>query len=192
MGDQFTAVDVPTNPDRWNSSACPRENCSPAWPTCPPCGRPSMRHGGSFVLVLRRWGHSLQRACRHPGREQSGAVLQTITRSILPSENGWAPSRGRDARRPYQPRADATAHRRTERRLRPGAASDHAGKQRRDRSDAGEFHPGASAGCWCPVDLPINVNRVLNSVTSTAALERGSGHQLSTERCAPHQSAHDR
>ena len=50
--------------------------------------------------------------------------------------------RRREHRGPRQPRADATAHRRTERRLQPGAASDHAGKQRLDRSDAVEFHPG--------------------------------------------------
>ena len=38
----------------------------------------------------------------------------------------------------------------------------------------------AFSGLLVPSGLAINVNRVLNSVTSIAALERGSGHQLST------------
>jgi hypothetical protein len=38
----------------------------------------------------------------------------------------------------------------------------------------------AFSGLLVPSGLAINVNRVLNSVTSTGALERGSGHQLST------------
>ena len=50
----------------------------------------------------------------------------------------------------------------------------------------------AFTGLLVPSGLSVNVNRVLNSVTSTAALERGSGHQLSTERCASHQSENDR
>ncbi len=38
----------------------------------------------------------------------------------------------------------------------------------------------AFSGLLVPSGLAVNVNRVLNSVTSIAALERGSGHQLST------------
>ena len=95
------------------------------------------------VLVLRRWGHPVQRACRNPRGNRSGTVFRTDRHARSRTRKvAWRRAARGEHRRPCQPRADATAHRRTERRLQSGAASDHAGKQRLDRSGAGEFHPG--------------------------------------------------
>ncbi len=71
-------------------------------------------------------------------------------------------------------------HRRTERRL-PAWRGFEITQANSDAIEAtrASFIP-AFSGLLVPSGIAINVNRVLNSVTSDAALEPGSSHQLST------------
>ena len=96
-----------------------------------------------IVLVFRRWGAVVQSdrldACRQARRK---AFSGRITRSIPSSECRSVRSAGGSRRGTGQPRLDAATQRGTERRLQSGATADHAGQQRRDRSDACEFHRG--------------------------------------------------
>ncbi len=69
--------------------------------------------------------------------------------------------------------------RRAERRLQPGAAQITRANSDAIEATRASFIP-AFSGLLVPSGLAINVNRVLNSVTSVAALEPGSSHQLST------------
>ena len=164
----------PTNPTAGTASLPAQGELFTTSPHRPPpwARRPSSRRESSWYF-----GDGAVCSIKLPEgwRQAAWPVSRTDhhARSCTCEAAGRAAARG-EHRRARQPRADTTAQRRTERRLQPRAAPDHSGKQRRDRSDACEFHPAFNGL------ITFNPNRVLNSVTSTAALESGGGHQLFT------------